>query len=91
MPYGLPLRWLWHMSYFNYIPPMARSQNTFLKKQREKLKQKKKEEKMQRKQERHENSAGGSLEAMIAYVDEFGNITDTPPEEPKKSDEDDKA
>ncbi len=48
---------------------------------------------MQRKQERQENSAGGSLDAMIAYVDEFGNITDTPPEENKKTDsgEEDKA
>ncbi|WP_266206102.1 cold-shock protein [Pontibacter kalidii] len=60
---------------------MARSQNTFLKKQREKQRKQKKEEKLQRKQERQENSSGGSLDAMIAYVDEFGNITDTPPEE----------
>ena len=40
---------------------------------------------MQRKQERQENSSGGSLDAMIAYVDEFGNITDTPPEEREKA------
>ncbi|TPE46411.1 cold-shock protein [Pontibacter mangrovi] len=69
---------------------MARSQNTFLKKQREKKKQKKKEDKMQRKQERQENSSGGSLDAMIAYVDEFGNISDTPPEEREKSEDDEK-
>lgn len=64
-----------------------------MKKQREKKKQKKKEEKVQRKQERQENSSGGSLDAMIAYVDEFGNITDTPPEETEETstDEKDKA
>ncbi|WP_233555460.1 cold-shock protein [Pontibacter oryzae] len=56
-----------------------------MKKQREKKKQKKKEEKMQRKVERQENSTGGSLAEMIAYVDEFGNITDTPPEEQKET------
>jgi S-adenosylmethionine hydrolase len=60
---------------------MARSQNSFMKKQREKQKQKKKEEKLQRKHERQENATGGSLEEMIAYVDEFGNITSTPPDE----------
>lgn len=62
---------------------MARSQNSFLKKQREKLRQKKKEAKQERKIERKENSQGGDLENMIAYVDEFGNLSDTPPEPPK--------
>jgi len=59
---------------------MAQSQNSFLKKQLEnnrKLKQKQKEEK---KAARKENSAGGGLDNMMAYVDEFGNITSTPPE-----------
>ncbi|WP_238354572.1 cold-shock protein [Fulvivirga marina] len=60
---------------------MARSQNSFIKQQREKKKQKKKEEKLQKKQERKENSTGGNLDDMIAYVDEFGNITSTPPSE----------
>ncbi|WKN31312.1 cold-shock protein [Porifericola rhodea] len=59
---------------------MARSQNSFMKKQREKKKQKKKEDKLQRKQERQESSSG-ELDDMIAYVDEFGNISSTPPEE----------
>ncbi len=66
---------------------MGRSQNSFMKKQREKKKQKKKEEKMERKKERQENSTGGSLDEMIAYVDEFGNISDTPPEPPKEKKE----
>ncbi|MFD0794010.1 hypothetical protein ACFQZX_10295 [Mucilaginibacter litoreus] len=63
---------------------MAKSQATFAKKQLEKNRQKKKEEKALRKQERKENT--GSADDMIAYVDEFGNLTSTPPE-PKKGEE----
>jgi hypothetical protein len=59
---------------------MAKSQATFMKKQLEKNRQKKKEEKEQRKQERAQNSPGGGLDNMMAYVNEFGEITDTPPE-----------
>lgn len=59
---------------------MGRSQETFGKKEKEKKKQKKREEKERRKQERRENSQGGGLENMMAYVDEYGNITDTPPD-----------
>jgi hypothetical protein len=62
---------------------MARSQNSFIKKELEKKKKKKKEEKEDRKQLRKENSAGGGLENMMAYVDEFGQITSTPPAERK--------
>lgn len=60
---------------------MAKSRITFNKKEREKKKQKKKEEKLQRKEDRKENpEPAKSLDDMIAYVDEFGNITDTPPD-----------
>ncbi|MBB6459796.1 cold-shock protein [Flammeovirga kamogawensis] len=59
---------------------MARSQQSFNKKEKEKKRQKKKEEKAKRKEERKENSPGGGLDSMMAYVDEFGNITDTPPD-----------
>ncbi|MBC8054060.1 MAG: hypothetical protein H7Y13_13425 [Sphingobacteriaceae bacterium] len=59
---------------------MAKSQATFMKKQLEKNRQKKKEDKEQRKLERKQNSNGGDLENMMAYVNEFGEITDTPPE-----------
>lgn len=59
---------------------MAKSQASFMKKQLEKNRQKKKEEKLHRKQERKENSTGGSLENMLAYVNEFGEIVDAPPE-----------
>ncbi|QQL51010.1 hypothetical protein [Mucilaginibacter ginkgonis] len=62
---------------------MAKSQATFMKKQLEKNRLKKREEKEERKQQRKENSAGGGLENMMAYVNEFGEIVDTPPE-PKK-------
>jgi len=58
---------------------MAKSQASFMKKQLEKNRQKKKEDKQQRKQERKENSTGGDLENMLAYVNEFGEIVDTPP------------
>ena len=61
---------------------MAKSQATFMKKQLEKNKQKKKEDKAQRKQERKENSTGGDWESMIAYVNEFGEITSSPAEKP---------
>jgi hypothetical protein len=58
---------------------MAKSQATFMKKQLEKNRQKKKEDKEQRKQERQQNSTSGDLESMMAYVNEFGEITSTPP------------
>lgn len=59
---------------------MAKSQATFMKKQLEKNRQKKKEDKELRKQERAQNSTGGDLESMMAYVNEFGEIVSTPPE-----------
>jgi hypothetical protein len=67
---------------------MARSQNSFLKKQLEQNKAKKKKEKEQRKQERHEHATSGKLEDMLAYVDEFGNITSTPPEKKQQEEQD---
>lgn len=63
---------------------MAKSRDTFNKKEKEKKRLKKKQEKQQRKEERQENSSGGSLDEMIAYVDENGNIIDTPPDPDKK-------
>lgn len=64
---------------------MAKSQATYMKKQLEKNRAKKKEEKEQRKLERQQNSSGGKLEDMMAYVNEFGEITSTPPD-PKNFD-----
>lgn len=64
---------------------MAKSQETFSKKEKEKRKRQKRQEKEQRKEERKAASkAGKSLEDMMAYVDEFGNITSTPPDPTKK-------
>lgn len=63
---------------------MAKSQETFNKKEKEKKRLKKRQDKQQRKEERKANSEGGGLENMMAYVDEFGNITDTPPDPAKK-------
>lgn len=59
---------------------MAKSQATFMKKQLEKNRMKKKEDKEQRKLERQQNSTSGDLENMMAYVNENGEITSTPPE-----------
>ena len=57
--------------------PMAIS---FSKIELEKKKQSKKLEKQKRKEERKANAGNGSFEDMIAYVDENGLITDTPPD-----------
>ena len=62
---------------------MAKSQETFSKKEKEKKRQKKREEKQRRKEERKANKVAGNLENMMAYIDENGNIVDTPPDETK--------
>ena len=59
---------------------MAKSQVTFSKQEREKKKLQKKKEKLAKREERKENTKDGSLDNMMAYVDEYGNITDTPPD-----------
>lgn len=67
---------------------MGRSQETFGKKEREKKRLKKRKEKEARKLERKENSKKGTgLDNMISYVDEYGNITDTPPDPNRKKEE----
>jgi len=65
---------------------MGRSSETFSKKEKEKKKQKKRQEKDEKKMERKASGSKGNMEDMIAYVDEFGNITTTPPD-PKKKEE----
>ena len=59
---------------------MAGSQETFNKRDREKKKLKKRLEKQQKIAERKANSQGSGPNSMIAYVDENGRITDTPPD-----------
>ncbi|MDP5170456.1 MAG: cold shock domain-containing protein [Bacteroidia bacterium] len=64
---------------------MGRSQETFSKKEKEKKKQKKREDKERKREDRKANFvAGKSLEDMLAYVDENGVITDTPPDPSKR-------
>ncbi|NOT76289.1 MAG: cold shock domain-containing protein [Cyclobacteriaceae bacterium] len=63
---------------------MPKSQETWNKKEKEKKKQKKKEDKAQRKDERKANASGGGFENMIAYVDEYGNFSSTPPDPMKR-------
>ena len=59
---------------------MAKSQETFNKKEKEKKRLKKRTDKQQKQEDRKSNQQGGGLESMIAYVDEYGHITDTPPD-----------
>jgi cold shock CspA family protein len=63
---------------------MGKSQETFNKKEKEKKRLKKRQDKLLKKEERKESSVGGGLENMMAYVDEFGQISDTPPDPTKK-------
>jgi cold shock CspA family protein len=64
---------------------MAKSQITSSKKENEKKKLEKRKEKELRKEERKANARdGNNLDEMIAYVDEFGNISPTPPDLTKK-------
>jgi cold shock CspA family protein len=58
---------------------------TFSKREKEKKKEQKRKEKAERKAERKANvKTGQSLEDMLAYVDENGNITSTPPDPNKR-------
>jgi len=63
---------------------MAKSQNSFIKQENEKKRLKKRKDKLQRKEERKSNPSEGGLDSMIAYVDENGNLSDTPPDPTKK-------
>jgi cold shock CspA family protein len=58
---------------------MAKSHQTGGKKDREKRKQKERLEKAEKKKER-KATKGKSFEDMVAYVDEFGQFSSTPPE-----------
>ncbi|HRZ97382.1 MAG TPA: cold shock domain-containing protein [Paludibacter sp.] len=63
---------------------MAKSQNSFIKQEKEKKLLKKRKDKQQKMEERKNNPSNGGFENMIAYVDENGNITNTPPDPSKK-------
>jgi len=63
---------------------MAKSQNTFNKQDNEKKRLKKRQDKLQKKEDRKANGGDSDFDSMIAYVDEYGNITSTPPDPTKK-------
>ncbi|WP_295673167.1 cold-shock protein [uncultured Mucilaginibacter sp.] len=64
---------------------MARSTETFSKKEKEKARLKKAKEKKEKAEDRKANGGKGkSLEDMMAYIDEYGNITSTPPDPSRK-------
>ena len=63
---------------------MSKSQETYSKKEKEKKRKKKAQEKAEKRLERKASSSGGGLENMMAYIDEHGNISDTPPDPTKK-------
>ncbi len=63
---------------------MGRSQETFNKKEVKNKKDKKRKEKAEKMKARKDQGKSGSLEDMMAYVDEFGRISSTPPDPTKK-------
>jgi cold shock CspA family protein len=64
---------------------LARSTETFSKKEKEKARLKKSKDKKEKAEERKANAGKGkSLEDMMAYIDEHGNITSTPPDPSRK-------
>ena len=63
---------------------MARSNQSFNKREKEKQKAKERQEKRERAEERKANAKKGqSLEDMMAYLDENGNLSSTPPDPSK--------
>ena len=60
---------------------MGRSKETFHKKEVQKRKEKKRQDKEKKKMAKRESESEGGPDSMIAYVDEFGRITDKPPEQ----------
>ena len=63
---------------------MAKSQETWNKKEKENKKKKKKEDKAKLKEERKANPGSSAFEDMLMYVDENGNLSSTPPDPLKK-------
>lgn len=64
---------------------MGKSQESYNKKEVRKKKEKKRKEKEKKRIEKKEESEGkSSFDDMIAYVDDHGNITSTPPDPEEK-------
>ena len=66
---------------------MSRSKETFGKKEVRNKKERKRKEKAQKRLAKKEKEKSSKLEDMMAYVDEFGNITTTPPDPEQKKEE----
>ncbi len=69
---------------------MAKSQQSFNKKEKEKKRRKKQQAKKERREQRKlekEQNGPKSFEDMLSYVDEDGNLTSTPPDPNKKKEE----
>ena len=64
---------------------MGRSQETYNKKEVRNKKEKKRKEKEKKRLARKEGEKKSGLEDMIAYVDENGTITSTPPDPNRKT------
>lgn len=64
---------------------MGRSQESFQKKEVRNKKEKKRKEKEAKRLARKDGDKPSSLDDMIAYVDENGMITDTPPDPDRKT------
>jgi cold shock CspA family protein len=64
---------------------LVRSTETFSKKEKEKKRLKKSLDKKEKAEDRKANAVKGkTLEDMMAYIDEYGNITSTPPDPARK-------
>lgn len=64
---------------------MPKSKETYNKREKEKKRIKQKQEKLEKMQQRKaEEKKGKSLDDMIAYIDEDGNLSVTPPDGKKK-------
>ncbi len=64
---------------------MGKSGETFNKKEKEKKRAKQKKDKAEKMEERKANAKKGqSLDDMMAYIDENGNISSTPPDPNKR-------
>ena len=64
---------------------MGRSQETFNKKEVRNKKEKKRKDKEKKRLIKKETDKKSSFDDMIAYVDEYGNLSSTPPDPSKKS------
>lgn len=62
---------------------MARSGESFGKKEKEKKRAKQRQDKQEKMEERKANATKKSLDDMMAYIDENGNLSTTPPD-PKR-------